>query len=310
MSIRALRSFRTISSSSLSFAAAAALTVGACGDDGSTPAQPDAASVDAAPPIDAPTTTAVSIRFAAKVGGAAFSCGGGYAALGTTSATYVGADFRFFISNLALEPTGGGAAVPVALTANANQTADGVALLDFEDATANCQTGNAATYTTVVGTVPTGSYDGVQFDLGIPADRNHLDPSLATAPYNAPGMLWAWQSGHKFAKIDGVVGTAGFNLHLGSTGCPGTSPMQPPTGACANPNRPAIALTGFDPATDTIVADVAPVLAGEDLTTNTPATAPGCMSFPGDPECDTILPRLGVPYGSAPAEAQRLFAVE
>jgi hypothetical protein len=86
--------------------------------------------------------------------------------------------------------------------------------------------------------------------------------------------------------------------------------MQPPTGACANPNRPAIALTGFDPATDTIVADVAPVLAGEDLTTNTPATAPGCMSFPGDPECDTILPRLGVPYGSAPAEAQRLFAVE
>ena len=284
-------------------------TLAACGDDHDH----DHVHVDAAPAdavvVDAPTTQAVSIRFAAKVGGAPFACGQPYAGIGTSAASYVGADFRFFVSAPGLIPAGGGAPVPIALDVNANQTADGVALLDFETNTANCQTGDAATYTTLTGTVPVGSYDGVAFTLGIPAHRNHLDPALATAPYNAPGMLWAWQSGYKFVKIDGVVGGAGFNLHVGSTGCPGTDPQQPPTGACVNPNRAAISLAGFDPATDTIVADIAPVLAGEDVAVNTAMTAPGCMSFPGDPECDTIFPKLGLPYGAAAAGTQLLFTV-
>ena len=294
---------------SLVIASLTPFVLAACGDDHDHDhVHIDAAAIDAAAP-DAPTTQAVSIRFAAKVGGAPFTCGQAYAGLGTSAASYVGADFRFFVSAPALIPTGGGAPVPIALDVNANQTADGVALLDFETNTATCQTGDAATYTTLTGTVPVGSYDGVAFTLGIPADRNHLDPALATAPYNAPGMLWAWQAGYKFVKIDGVVGGAGFNRHVGSTGCPGTDPQQPPTGACANPNRAAITLTGFDPATDTIVADIAPVLAGEDVAVNTAMTAPGCMSFPGDPECDTIFPKLGLPYGSAPAGTQLLFTV-
>jgi uncharacterized repeat protein (TIGR04052 family) len=300
---------RPLASRIAALASFTTLTLAACGDDHDH----DHVHVDAAPPdavvIDAPTTQAVAIRFAAKVGGAPFACGQAYAGIGTSAASYVGADFRFFVSAPALIPAGGGAPVPITLDVNANQTADGVALLDFEDNTGTCQTGTAATYTTLTGTVPTGSYAGIAFTLGIPADRNHLDPALATAPYNAPGMLWAWQSGYKFVKIDGVVGGAGFNLHVGSTGCPGTDPQQPPTGACANPNRAAVALTGFDAATDTIVADIAPVLAGEDVAVNTAMTAPGCMSFPGDPECDTIFPKLGLPYGAAAAGPQLLFTV-
>lgn len=284
------------------------VTLAACGDDHTHQSPLDAPTVDAAE-LDAAGPQAVTVRFAARIGGQPFTCGQAYANLGASAATYVGADFRFFVSNVALVPAGGGAPVALTLDVNANQTADGVALLDFEDATANCQTGNAATYTALTGTVPAGAYTGVRFDLGIPADRNHLDPSLATAPYNAPGMLWAWQSGHKFVKIDGVVGGAGFNLHLGSTGCPGADPMQPPTADCMNPNRPTVELTGFDPTTATIIADVAPVLATTDLAVNTAGTAPGCMSFPGDPECATIFPRLGLAYGAAPAADQLLFAV-
>ncbi|MEZ4403059.1 MAG: metallo-mystery pair system four-Cys motif protein [Kofleriaceae bacterium] len=282
----------------------------ACGDNGSG----DDVGVDAAPAIDAaidaPGPQAVSIRFAAKVGGAAFACGQSYPNQGATAATYVGADFRFFVSNVALIPTGGGAPVPVTLTVNDNQSAEGVALLDFEDNTGTCQTGTTATYTTLTGTVAAGSYDGLQYDLGIPAALNHLDPALEVAPYNAPGMLWAWQAGHKFVKADGVVGGNGFNLHLGSTGCPGSNPMAPPDAPCANPNRPTITLTGFDAATATVVADVGAVLASSDLTVNTTGTAPGCMSFPGDPECEIIFPRLGLAYGAAPAGAQTLFHVE
>ncbi|MBK9034232.1 MAG: metallo-mystery pair system four-Cys motif protein [Myxococcales bacterium] len=286
------------------------LVVAACGDDHDhVHDTTDAAVAVDAVTVDAATTQAVSLQFAARVGGTAFVCGQSYPGVGTTAASYVGADFRFFVSSVALVPVGGGAPVPVTLTVNDNQSAEGVALLDFEDATSACQTGTAATYTTLTGTVPVGSYDGVTFDLGIPDAQNHLDPTGELAPYNASGMLWAWQSGHKFVKIDGVVGGAGFNLHVGSTGCPGTNPQEPPTGPCVNPNRAAITLTGVGP-TSTIVADIAPVLAGVDVAVNTAMTAPGCMSFPGDPECETIFPKLALPYGAMPAAAQALFQVE
>ena len=63
------------------------------------------------------------------------------------------------------------AAIPVTLDQNNFQNGE-VALLDFEDATGNCE-GTAETNTTVTGTVPTGTYSGVVFELGVPFDVNH-----------------------------------------------------------------------------------------------------------------------------------------
>ena len=34
------------------------------------------------------------------------------------------------------------------------------------------------------------------------------------------------------------------------------------------------------------------------------------MSFPGDPECDTIFAKLGLPFEAVPAAAQTFFHVE
>jgi hypothetical protein len=34
------------------------------------------------------------------------------------------------------------------------------------------------------------------------------------------------------------------------------------------------------------------------------------MSFPGDPECNVLMPRLGLPYGAIPAGAQTFLSVE
>jgi len=291
---------RLVSPRSL-IALALVTSVAACGDNLEQDTPPDAHAADAAP-------QAVSIAFAAKVGGAAFACGQAYAGIGSTAASYVASDFRFYVHDVRL--VGAGGSVPVTLDVNEWQNAGGVALLDFEDGTANCQMGSAATHTAITGIVPAGTYTGIEFKVGVPFDQNHLDAATATPPLNIPAMYWAWSSGHKFAKIDGVVGGQGFNLHLGSTGCTAPNPMAPPTAACTNPNIMTVSLSGFTPGTSRIVADPAPVLADVDVTTNAASTAPGCMSFPGDSDCNTVLPHLGLAYGTAPAGPQVLFVVE
>lgn len=269
-----------------------------CGDNIENYDHPDAASPDAGP-------QSVSLAFAAEVGGAPFVCGQTYAAIGTAASPYVGADFRFYIHDVRL--VGASGDVPISLDANAYQ-ADGLALLDFETGGTGCQMGSTGTHTTVTGSAPAGTYTGIKFKVGVPFAKNHLDVATSAAPLNIPAMYWAWSSGYKFLKADGAVNNAGFNLHLGSTGCNGTG-TTPPTAACTNPNIMDVSLTGYSPGSSVVVADVARALTGVDVSVNTVATAPGCMSFPNDPECNTVLPKLGLAYGANPAEAQTLFAV-
>jgi uncharacterized repeat protein (TIGR04052 family) len=281
-----------------------------CGDNSAGIDDPDAppASIDAPALPDAATRQAVTIDFAARVNGAAFACGTTYPGTGASGADYVGTDFRFYVHSVRL--TGTGADIPVELDVNDWQAAEGIGLLDFETGGSGCQMGTTATHTALTGTVPFGTVsDGIAFTIGVPFEQNHLDASTAVAPMNVPGMFWAWSSGYKFIKADGAIGVQGFNLHVGSTGCAATG-STPPTEPCVNPNSIDIDLPSFTPGTSVIVADIGHVIADEDLTINTPMTAPGCMSFPGDPECDTIFPKLGLAYEGAPAEPQAFVTVE
>ncbi|MCB9560782.1 MAG: metallo-mystery pair system four-Cys motif protein [Kofleriaceae bacterium] len=301
-------------SKSLFIASLALPLIAACGDDeadhdhdhdvDASTSTPDAEPADAGP-------QAVAIQFAARVGGTAFACGQTYTGIGSAASDYVGAEFRFYVHDLALVPAGGGAPVPVTLDDDANQNAAaGLAMVDFEDGTAECQTGNAGTHTAITGTVPPGSYDGVVFKVGVPFALNHLDPTTAAPPLDATGMYWSWRAGYKFLRIDGVVGGNPFNVHLGSTGCTSATPETPPDTACVNPNIMDITLASFDPSADTIVADIGPVLATVDVSANTAATAPGCQSFPDDPECTFVFPLLGLAYQGTAAGSQALFTVE
>jgi len=274
----------------------------ACGDDVEHHDHPDAATPDATP--DAGPQT-VSLAFAAEVGGTPFACGQAYSGIGMAASSYVGTDFRFYIHDVRL--VGAAGDVPVTLDANDYQ-ADGLALLDFETGGTGCQMGSTGTHPAVTGTVPPGSYTGIKFKVGVPFAKNHLDVATATSPLNIPAMYWAWSSGYKFLKADGAVNNAGFNLHLGSTAC-GVTGTTPPTAPCTSPNIMDVSLTGYSPGTSVVVADVARVLTSVDVSTNTAATAPGCMSFPNDPECNTVLPKLGLAYGTNPAAAQTLFMV-
>jgi uncharacterized repeat protein (TIGR04052 family) len=281
---------------------------------------------------NAQSSQTFTIKFAAEIGGKPFSCAETYAAIGTTKSTIRPADFRVFVSEIELL-RGDGTAVPLSLEQDGKWQLKSVALLDFENAAAGCSNGTPDVRDVVVGTAPQGQYTGLRFKVGVPFELNHDDPPLAASPLNLTAMFWTWQAGYKFIKIDmatagqpiavtskgdhgapaaaamkgamhkAAEGPAGFSIHLGSTMCQSPSRTTAPS-ACANGNRMEIVFKEFDPARNVVVLDPAPVLATTNVDHNTPETSPGCMSFPNDPECLTVMPKLGFAYGGRPAEAQ------
>jgi uncharacterized repeat protein (TIGR04052 family) len=252
-------------------------------------------------------TQPVSLRVAAVVGTEPFACGRTYHGLGATGTDWDPSDFRLYVHDLRLLGADG-REVPLELDEDGVWQHAGVALLDFEDGSGGCANGTAATHATLDGRAPAGEYRGVRFRIGVPFASNHADASVAAPPLDVSGLFWDWLAGYKFVRIEGrSTGLpTGWNVHLGSTGCDGD--RQGHVSGCAQENVPEVTLTGFDPETQPIRADLAALLASADLDANTPTTPPGCMSSPGDPECAQIFPRLGLPYdASSGAPEQRFF---
>jgi hypothetical protein len=92
----------------------------------------------------------VTVRFAAQVGDAAFTCGSSYENVGSTGVTVQPQDFRFFIHDVRLVSSDG-TEVPVAIDDRAPFQALGTALLDFENGTGACLSGDATLNTTLPG---------------------------------------------------------------------------------------------------------------------------------------------------------------
>ena len=270
----------------------------------------------------------VTINFVAEVAGTPFTCAQAYDGIGVTGSTVEVADSRVFVTNARLIGADG-AETPIALDQDGIWQLDNVALLDFEDATGTCVNGTPAMNTTLRGTVPAGDYTGFAFDIGVPFALNHGDPTLAPSPLNLTRLFWNWQGGYKFITIDLATSgqpieaaqTAGdhsgqalaapsarsWSLHLGSTGCASEARTVPPVAQCANPNLVAVRFDAFDPVANTVIFDVAPVLAEANVDMNTPETSPGCMSFLNDDDCVPVMSRLGLPFRDIPA-GEQLFA--
>ena len=280
----------------------------------------------------AAATQAVSITFDVTAGGQAVSCGVPLTGLGTKATPGQVKDLRFYVTNVLLIDAQGNT-VPVTLDANANQARD-VALIDFEDATGKCptSTGSAATYTTLTGKVPPGTYVGVTLSVGVPvksadADKvslNHSNTTATTTPeiLTSSAMAWSWQAGRKFMKIEYVpdtpiarpdgTTTTTWNVHLGSTGCKG-DPTKGVVTACTNPNRMDFSFAAFNPSTQKIVLDLAELFKNSDLSYEGGGAA-GCMSGTTDPECPGTFQALqinlatGLPINGG--IAQKVFAVK
>ena len=269
----------------------------ACGDD---EVLPDAgATADAATP-DADNTQAVTINFAAKVGAMAAACDQTYPNQGNSADLNIEIkDLRFYVSSVRLINSAATEVEVILNQATPFQTAN-VALLDFEDNTGLCAMGTVETNTSVTGRVPMGTYDGIAFDVAVPFALNHQDLVALPSPLNISTMYWAWAIGHKFVRIDldvfrGAGARTPWNVHLGSNDC-GVMGQTPPTAECNLPNRPLIRLASFDPANDTVVIDLEPLLADSDLEANV-GVAPGCQSFADDvDDCTALFPNFGIDY--------------
>lgn len=270
-------------------------------------------------------TTDISLTFAAQVDGKPAACGETYQQVGATKAALFLQDLRIYISAVRLIARDG-TEVPLALTPDDVWQSDAVALLDFENGTANCN-GNSATNHRIHGTVPAGDYRGVAFEIGVPFALNHQDPTLAAAPLNYTALTWPWRVGYKFVNIDfdtqpvearqmtaashgeEKASATGFSVHLGSTECGAGGPRTPPLEPCANPNRAAYRFETFDPRTDVLTMDLGALLAGTDVTKNTPKTASGCMSFATDDDCKDIMDRFGLPFRGVASTGQQFIRV-
>ncbi|MCU0619476.1 MAG: metallo-mystery pair system four-Cys motif protein [Gemmatimonadaceae bacterium] len=250
----------------------------------------------------------ISLRFAANVGTQRFVCGQSYTGLGTTNSTATATDFMLYVSDVRLLRADG-AEVPLTLVQDGRWQFENIALLDFATNT-GCPSATADTNLVVTGTAPAGTYTGVRFVLGVPFNRNHGDQTTAPSPLNLSRMFWSWNAGYKFVRLDlNTTGRpTGWFIHLGSTTCSPTGSATTIPTTCAEPNRPTVTLTGFDPSRNVIVADMRALVSGANLDVNN-VGASGCMSAPSDTDCPPVFSSFGLPFAGATAASQSFFRV-
>ena len=245
----------------------------------------------ATPLLGAAPAEHIALRFAAVAGPTSVACQARIAGVGTSHATIVPDDLRFYVSEVRLIRADG-TDVPVTLDEDRAWQTKGVALLSW------CADGKTDVHDAVAGTVPSGDYRGVRFALGVPDALNHADATIADAPLNVTGMFWSWRAGYKFLRFDLRTSHADGSapstwlVHLGSTGCDVAGAVT----QCRNPNRPTVSLPRFDWRTNVIVADVGALLSNDDLTARHGGGQ--CMSEPGEAACTSSMAALGLAGGA------------
>ena len=202
---------------------------------------------------------------------------------------------RFYVSDLRMVDAHG-QATPVRLAVAPPYQDERTALISLADD----NPGNAVVH----GTVARGDYVHMEFLLGIPFARNHGNPLEAEPPLDRSVMFWAWQSGHKFLRLD--LGNA-WSFHLGSTGCHSASAVRPPQGECRRPNLARIRLPASAATDGQIDVDL-----GELIATVNPTTDANCMgSYADDDVCRRVLAALGLDAQTgrclADCRGQRVF---
>ncbi|MCK8503834.1 MULTISPECIES: MbnP family copper-binding protein [Myxococcus] len=250
---------------------------------------------------------AYTVRFSPQVRQEALSCTTSFTDIGTSRGVIELLDFRMYVRDVTLIRANGERHA-LKLAQDGQWQRDAIALLDFEDGTGTCRTGSPGTHREVTGTAPEhDDYTGLEFKVGLPPDRNHLDVEVEPAPLDVRDMWWSWQGGYKFVKLDiRSQQNAAYYFHLGASGCQGSNADGYTCGAA---NQATVALDGFDPETNQVVLDVAGLLSELDVN-RTPTGSdmmPGCMSGPTDPECPPLLSQFGLNADGTPKALPKTF---
>lgn len=251
-------------------------------------------------------TIPFTIHFGAKVGEEPFDCSSTYTGLGADDSTVHPVDFRFYVHDVRLINDAGDE-VPVTLTQDGVWQYQGVALLDFEDGSGDCEDGTAEKNDKVVGTVPFGVYRGIVYKLGVPFELNHTEIDDTPAPLNLDALFWDTNRGRVFLSI--VNSTEIENddrfetlLLLGSANCTGSGTAVE---SCAKPNRPEYRFPTFRLGRNVAVADMKEVLQSSNLKSDQ------CRSLESD-ACPWPFEYLGINWstGTLTPSTQRLFRME
>lgn len=253
----------------------------------------------------------VTIKFQAVVGDKAFDCKETYEGIGTTKSKMTVSDFKVYVQDVRLVDKNGKETL-VSLTNDGKYQTEKVAMLDFENGEGNCSNGTKELNTSIRGSVPKGKYTGVKFTIGVPTELNHLDGTLQPSPLNITRMMWSWQIGYKFARIDTkTTGRPnGYVLHLGSTNCETDANGKT---TCKYANRPEFSFAKINLKKDVIKVDLKALFADVNVDVNEEKTSAGCMSFPGDDDCLGIFKSLGLKFeaeGNQPTGTQTFMRAE
>lgn len=243
----------------------------------------------------------VEIPFRATIGDEDFDCAKTYT-LGDDSTLVEPKDFRYFVSDIRFVKADG-SKVDLKLEQDGKWQTGRVALLDYATTEANCAKSSSPdgeTRKIVRGVIKKGDYTGIEFALGLDDVTNHLDSSTAQPPLNNPGMWWSWKGGYKELRLEltvrseGAVKDKDYLVHHGATSCSGNSPE---TYSCTHENNATISLSG-DPLESGVKFDLAQYFSGERIQTDLGSSF-GCMSFPGDKDCEILFANLGLVFKDA-----------
>lgn len=258
--------------------------------------------------VSAKTNEKITINFQAVVGDKLFDCKESYEGIGTTRSKMTVSDFKIYVQDVRLIDKKG-KATPVSLTNDGKFQTEKVAMLDFENGEGNCSSGTMDLNATIRGEIVKGKYVGLKFKIGVPEELNHLDPTLQPSPLNISKMMWSWQMGYKFARIDTKTTgrSSGYVLHLGSTKCETDSDGKT---VCGSENRPEFAFKKFDAKKDVVKIDLKALFSGANVDINQEKTAAGCMSFEGDADCLPIFKNLGLSFEGSKITEQNFMRAE
>ncbi|MDF2454093.1 MAG: hypothetical protein K0R51_86 [Cytophagaceae bacterium] len=142
----------------------------------------------------------VMLNFIPLVEGEAFFMDSIYSAPGGEQ--YKITNWKFFVSNIAFS-TSFGVEQPVAVESKLP-----VLLIDFGKA-------NTTGVQSIV-KVQTGAYTDVRFDIGLPRQINHSDPTMALPPLDLAqqDMYWEWNSGYIFLLVEGQLISTNERFHF------------------------------------------------------------------------------------------------
>lgn len=236
----------------------------------------------------------LSIAFLPAFDGQQLACGDSGDAVQLT-------DLRFYVSDIRLV-TADGELVDMPLETDSLWQQTDLAFLDFETGEGHCDNGTSNVNSFLRGYAREQNYVGLRFTVGVPFERNHADPLLATAPLGDGAMHWHWRAGYKFLRAGVRTADDGFWLHLGSTGCKGT--VQEITG-CSSPNRVHVELNDFVPGRDVVEVDLAALVAHVSLDDG---IATDCSSGPAETTCVAPFVALGLDHKTGKASSsQQVF---